>query len=59
MIQQSKVLLPAWIFERAKGDVDVIRKLSVAYIKKSYPNYLIKKISGPFAICDRDRGVIE
>lgn len=51
-----KVLLPAWIFEQAK-DNDEIRRLVLQYMTR-YPNYRIVKVSGSFAICDRQDGLL-
>jgi len=49
--KNTKVLLPAWIFEQAK-DNDEIRRLVLEYMRR-YPNYRIIKVSGSFAVCDR------
>ncbi|WP_312130821.1 hypothetical protein [Lysinibacillus capsici] len=52
----TKVLLPAWIFEQAK-DNDEIRRWVLQYMQR-YPNYRIVKVSGSFAICDRQDGFL-
>lgn len=46
-----KVLLPAWIFERAGDDKNELRRLVTQYMSKSYPDYQIVKVQGRFAIC--------
>lgn len=51
-----KVLLPAWIFERAK-DNDEIRRLVLDYMQR-YPNYRVLKVSGSLAICERQDGLL-
>lgn len=48
-----KVLLPAWIFEQAK-DTNELRSLVLEYMKR-YPDYQIIKISGSFAVCEREQ----
>lgn len=52
----TKVLLPAWIFEQAK-DNDEIRRLVLDYMTR-YPNYRIIKVSGSFAVCKREQGLL-
>lgn len=52
----SKVLLPAWIFQQAK-DNDEIRRLVLQYMRR-YPNYRVMKISGNFAVCEREQGLL-
>ncbi|MFF2797085.1 hypothetical protein [Lysinibacillus xylanilyticus] len=47
-----KVLLPAWIFEQARGNNDEIKRLVLQYMER-YPNYQIIKVSGSFAVCER------
>ncbi|MGE7951905.1 hypothetical protein [Lysinibacillus xylanilyticus] len=53
----SKVLLPAWIFEQAGGNNDEIRRLVLQYMTR-YPNYRIIKVSGSFAVCERQGELI-
>lgn len=50
---QSKVLLPAWMFEQAK-DKEEFKKLLAQYMKTCYPNYIVKRIDRPFALCERN-----
>jgi len=52
----TKVLLPAWIFEQAK-DNDEIRRLVLDYMRR-YTNYRVLKVSGSFAICERQDGLL-
>jgi len=52
----NKVLLPAWIFQQAK-DNDEIRRLVLDYMSR-YPNYRIVKVSGSFAVCERDQRLL-
>lgn len=51
-----KVLLPAWIFEQAK-DRNELRSLVLEYMKR-YPDYQMIKISGSFAICEREQAFL-
>lgn len=51
-----KVLLPAWIFRQAK-DNDEIRRLVLQYMRR-YPNYRVLKVSGSFAVCEREQGLL-
>ena len=50
----TRVLLPAWIFERAR-DKQELKRLIVRYMQKNYPDYRIVKVKGMFAICERER----
>jgi len=50
----TRVLLPAWIFERA-GDEQELKRLIVKYVNKNYPDYRIVKVKDGFAICEIDR----
>ncbi len=52
----SKVLLPAWIFQQAK-DNDEIRRLVLQYMRR-YPNYRVLKVSGSFAVCEMEQGLL-
>lgn len=54
MYNNTKVLLPAWIFERAGDDKQELKRLIVEYMKR-YPYYRILKVTGRFAICERER----
>lgn len=45
-----RVLLPNWVFEAT--DKEHFKKLLVQYMK-NYPNYIVKRIDRPFAICER------
>jgi hypothetical protein len=47
-----KVLLPKWIWEEAQSN-EHFKELVIKYIRKSYPEYSIKKVKGQFAICER------
>lgn len=53
----SKVLLPAWIFQQARGNNDEIKRLVLDYMQR-YPNYRIIKVSGSFAECERVDGLL-
>jgi hypothetical protein len=46
-----KVLLPSWIFERAK-DNDEFKRLLAGYMAR-YPHYRVKGIENGFALCER------
>lgn len=48
---QTNVLLPSWIFEKAK-DKEEFKTLLAEYMK-SYPDYIVKRIEIPYAICER------
>jgi len=50
---QHKVLLPEWIFKQAEGNHTEIKRLVLDYMKRCYPNYILIKVSGSFAFCDR------
>jgi len=52
----SRVLLPAWIFQEAK-DKDEIISLVLDYMRR-YPNYRVMKVSGSFAVCEREQGLL-
>lgn len=47
----TKVLLPAWIFEQAE-DEQHLKQLVLEYMKR-YPDYVVKKVKGHFAVCER------
>lgn len=47
----TKVLLPAWIWEEAQNK-DHLKQLVLNYMSR-YPDYSIKKVKKPFAICVR------
>lgn len=49
-----KVLLPAWIFQQARGNNDEIKRLVLQYMQR-YPNYRVTKVSGSFAVCEREQ----
>lgn len=50
-----RVLLPRWIFDKAKGDENEINRLVVDYMAR-YPNYKVREISNGFAVCERFEG---
>lgn len=50
-----RVLLPLWIFDKAKGDENEINRLVVEYMAR-YPNYKVREISNGFAVCERFEG---
>ena len=52
-----KVLLPAWIFQQAGGNNDEIKRLVLDYMTR-YPNYRVLKVSGSFAVCEREQGLL-
>jgi hypothetical protein len=54
MHNQTKVLLPAWIFEQAQDEKE-LKRFVLKYMNKSYPGYRILKVKGKFAICDISR----
>lgn len=47
-----KVLLPRRIWEEAKNK-EHFKQLVLEYMGASYPDYLVKKVQGRFAICER------
>lgn len=53
MLNQSKVLLPAWIFEQAK-DTNHLKQMVLDYMKR-YPGYRVLKVKGRLAICEIPR----
>lgn len=53
----TRVLLPAWIFEQAKGDNNEIKRLVQQYMTR-YPNYRVVKVSGSFAVCEREQRLL-
>ncbi|WP_200411332.1 hypothetical protein [Virgibacillus salexigens] len=50
---QTKVLLPAWIFEQAQ-DKEEIKRLVLDYMQR-YPGYTVLKVTGRFAVCEINR----
>ena len=53
MNNQTKVLLPEWIWEQAK-DKEEIKRLIFKYMQR-YEGYRIVKVKGRFAICEISR----
>ena len=51
---ESKVLLPRWIWERAQ-DTKHFKQLVLEYIEPRYPGYVVKKVKGRFAVCEIPR----
>lgn len=45
-----RVLLPGWIREKAR-DKEEFKRQVLEYMKR-YPDYLVKKVVGDFAICE-------
>ena len=54
MNNQTKVVLPVWIFEQAQGNTDEIKRLVLEYMKR-YEGYRVLKVSKGFAICETSR----
>ncbi|MFG3612409.1 hypothetical protein [Rummeliibacillus stabekisii] len=54
MNSQTKVCLPAWIFEQAQGDTNEIKRLVLDYMKR-YDGYRVIKVSKRLAICETNR----
>lgn len=54
MFNESKVLLPEWIWERAQNQEQLI-ELALKYIEPRYPGYVVRKIKGRFAVCEIPR----
>ncbi len=54
MNNQTKVCLPAWIFEQAQGDKDEIKRLVLEYMKR-YEGYRVIKVRNRLAICETNR----
>ena len=54
MNNQTKVVLPAWIFEQAQSDKDEIKRLVLDYMKR-YDGYRVIKVSKRLAICETHR----
>jgi hypothetical protein len=48
---QTKVLLPAWIWEEA-SDKEHLKKLVLQYMRR-YPDYAVKAVKDGFAVCER------
>lgn len=48
---KTNVLLPDWVFQQAQ-DKEHLKKLVLQYMQR-YPNYVVKKVKGNFAVCER------
>ena len=48
------VLLPHWIVDKSNKDQDTFKRLIIQYLDKGYPNYTVKKVKWPYAICVRE-----
>lgn len=44
-----KVVLPRWIWEKAKDKED-FKRLVLQYMER-YPDYIVKKVEGSLAVC--------
>lgn len=53
MHNQSKVVLPGWIWEQSKRE-DELKKRILQYMRR-YPGYTVKSVKGRIAICDIHR----
>lgn len=53
MMQQVpyRVLLPDWIWEEAQ-DEKHFKQLVLQYMQR-YPHYVVRKVQGKFAVCER------
>ncbi|MBN6889933.1 hypothetical protein ACUXCC_003440 [Cytobacillus horneckiae] len=54
MNNQTKVVLPAWIFEQAQ-DKEHLKQLVLIYMRKGYPTYQVKRIKNGLAVCEFSR----
>ncbi|HDR7790332.1 hypothetical protein ACU82A_30550 [Bacillus cereus] len=51
---QSKVVLPTWVWKGARNEKEAKEK-AIEYITPDrYPGYKIIKIQGDIAVCERD-----
>ncbi len=51
---QSKVVLPSWVWEGVKNEREVKMK-AIEYITPDrYPGYKIIKVQGDIALCERE-----
>lgn len=51
---QSKVVLPAWVWKGARNEKEAKEK-AIEYITPDrYPGYKIIKIQGDIAVCERE-----
>lgn len=51
---QSKVVLPAWVWKGARNEKEAKAK-AIEYITPNrYPGYKIIKIQGDIAVCERE-----
>lgn len=51
---QSKVVLPSWVWKGARNEKEAKMK-AIEYITPDrYPGYKIIKIQGDIAVCERD-----
>jgi hypothetical protein len=49
---KTNVLLPRRLWEEAR-DQEQLKLLILDYVKKSYPDYVIKSVKNGFAVCER------
>lgn len=51
---QSKVVLPVWVWKGARNEIEAKAK-AIEYITPDrYPEYKIIKIQGDIAVCERE-----
>lgn len=51
IIEERRVLLPAWIFEQAGEDKKILKDLIVEYMRVRYPDYSIVRVKDGYAMC--------
>lgn len=51
IIDEGKVLLPAWIFEQARDDKQLLKDLITDYMRVRYPDYQIVRVKDGYAMC--------
>ncbi|MFE9082186.1 hypothetical protein [Bacillus mobilis] len=51
---QSKVVLPSWVWEGVKNEREVKMKANEYITPDRYPGYKIIEIQGDIALCERE-----
>ena len=51
---QSKVVLPAWVWKGVRNEKEVIVKVIEYITPDRYPGYKIIEIQGDIALCERE-----
>ncbi|WP_180227061.1 hypothetical protein [Bacillus cereus] len=51
---QSKVVLPSWVWEGVKNEKEAILRATEYITPDRYPGYKIIKVQGDIALCERE-----